>query len=147
MHRIRWARAFVLVTLTTGAGRATAQQSTLESDEVMKYRLTNAGLAKFTQAVRNLNAAATRDPSAFHDDSSLGDEPTLDELARAYDRRPVLRQAITSARFTSREFVLFWLSLVGAGLGRSWWSSPVGTSCRRVRRARMSCSINGTPPK
>jgi len=105
--------------LALAAATVVAVPLPAQSDEetLARYRLTEATLAKFTQASRNLIAAATADPSAREPESE-GDNPhTIADMAAAYDRHPALKRAITSAGMTTREFTTFVLSMLQAGMG------------------------------
>jgi len=96
-----------------------------QSDEqtLARYRLTEATLAKFAQASRNLAAAAKANPSLLkeQDDEQDGDETaeSLAQMAALYDRHPAFKQAITSAGLTTREFATFVMSMFQAGLAAS----------------------------
>ena len=89
-----------------------------QSDEetLARYRLTEATLAKFTQASRNL-VAAVADPTVRREQGEDPGPHTIAEVAAAYDRHPAMQRAITSAGMTTREFTTFVLSMLQAGMG------------------------------
>jgi len=89
-----------------------------QSDEetLARYRLTEATLAKFTQASHNLIAAVAADPTAHDQDDEDETRRTIAAMAAAYDRQPALKRAITSAGMTPREFTIFVLSMLQAGM-------------------------------
>jgi hypothetical protein len=113
---------------TTGvallAPSAAVAQEFSDSDtrEIANYALTEAGLAKYTQAVQNLDAVADQLPSACDDDS----EQSLDELVARIDTIPAVRAAIHSAGLTAREYVVFTFSLFQNGLAAWAVSQPGG---------------------
>lgn len=96
-----------------------------QSDEqtLARYRLTEATLAKFAQATHNLVAAAKANPSVLKEQDEEQDDDekveTLADMAAVYDRHPVLKQAITGAGLTTREFATFVMSMFQAGLAAS----------------------------
>lgn len=94
--------------------------SAQSDEEVMKrYRLTEAGLARFTQASRNLIAAAKANPALFKERTGDDEETveTIAEIAALYDKYPPARRAITSAGLTTREYAIFLMSMAMAGMG------------------------------
>jgi hypothetical protein len=91
-----------------------------QSDEetLARYRLTDAALAKFTRASRNFIAAGKANPALLEPRDKDDDESaeTIAQIAAIYDRHPPLRQGITSAGLTTREFATFMLAMFQAGM-------------------------------
>ena len=82
-----------------------------DSQEVGRYALTDAGLAKFVKAVDGLRGLAGQIASCDEESArSIADQ------AAAIDRVPAAKAAIQSAGLTTREFVVFSLSLLQTGM-------------------------------
>jgi hypothetical protein len=86
-----------------------------DTKAMQSYRLTDAGFAKYVQATRNMVQVAKQHPEIASDEKDT-DPKSLADMAAVYDRHPQLKHAITSAGMSSREFVLFSLSLFQAGM-------------------------------
>jgi hypothetical protein len=114
-----------------------------QSDEqtLARYRLTEAALAKFTQASRNFIAVATADSQALGEQDEGENSRNIAEIAALYDRHPALKRAITSAGMTSREYVTFLMSMFQAGMaawlveqqGGKFDNVPAGTPHENIR--------------
>jgi hypothetical protein len=94
-----------------------------QSDEetLARYRLTEATLVKFTQAARNFIAVAKADSTTGEEEEDEDESPkSLAAVAALYDRHPAMKQAITSAGMTTREFTTFMMSMFQAGMAA--WS-------------------------
>jgi hypothetical protein len=110
--------AFVLASgvrplLAQGGGTPDADTKAMQS-----YRLTEASFSKYKQATRNMMEAARQHPEIAKAEEDK--EPTsLAEMAAIYDRHPPLKKALASAGLSSREYVLFTLSLFQAGMAAS----------------------------
>jgi hypothetical protein len=101
-------------------------------DEILaRYRLTEAGLVKFTQASRNFIAIAKADSAALEQQSEDSDGMTLAQMAALYDGHPGLKRAITSAGMTTREYVTFIMSMFQAGMG-AWMVEQQGGKFDKV---------------
>lgn len=86
-------------------------------DEILaRYRLTEAGLVKFTQASRNFIAVAKADSAALEQRSEDSDGMTIAQIAALYDGHHGLKRAISSAGMTTREYVTFVMSMFQAGM-------------------------------
>jgi hypothetical protein len=88
-------------------GFAAAQDR--DTQEVQKYTLTDAGLAKYSQATKKLAAL----PGGDCDDD---DSQSIDDAAAKLNASPGAKTAIQSAGLTPREYVLFSFSLLHSGL-------------------------------
>jgi uncharacterized Zn finger protein len=89
-----------------------------QSDEetLSRYRLTEAGLAKFAQASRNFVAVAKADSQALEEQAEDASPKSIADLAALYDGHPRLKRAISSAGMTTREYVTFMMSMFQAGM-------------------------------
>jgi hypothetical protein len=98
-----------------------AAQNAADAAALAEYRLTDDGLAKFSQATRNLGAAVAADPGLEERmDRKSRDDATIAETAAIYDSEPAVRKAVEDADLTSSEYVTFVYSLAQAAMGA--WS-------------------------
>ncbi len=108
-----------LAVAAAGVGLCAAPLGAQSDEETLaRYRLTEAAFAKFSQAARNLIAAAKADPATFREKEGDGDETaeSIAELAAFYERHPTLKRAINAAGMTTREYTIFTLSMFEAGM-------------------------------
>jgi len=106
------------------ASVAAAQSDDPDIKEINAYRLSEAKLAKFVQASRNLVAAVDANPELKSGELQK-ENPSLGEMAAFYDSKPPVKRAINSAGMTSREYVTFMLSMFQAGM-MSWAAKQPG---------------------
>jgi len=97
-----------------------------DSQEVMRYTLTDAGLAKYTKASQNLAALPGGPPGCAKDDDSDSDSNSIAELAGKLDSTPGAKAAVQSAGMTSREYIVFSMSLLQNGLAAWALQQPGG---------------------
>lgn len=110
------AAAVALAMAALPAGSA-AQGQDPDARTLAAYRLSEATLTRFAAASRNLAAAArVAGDTLGEDDEDDGGAETIADIAAFYDRHPPLRQAIAGAGLTSREYVIFMLTLFQAGM-------------------------------
>jgi hypothetical protein len=105
-----------------------------DTQEIVAYVLTDAALAKYIKATKNLAAL----PGSKPGDCDAGDDSmSLAEMTAAFDGVPGVKAAIQSAGMTTREYVVFMWSLLHNGLA-AWGISqpggklPAGTSKANV---------------
>ncbi|MFZ2507667.1 MAG: hypothetical protein WAW79_04215 [Steroidobacteraceae bacterium] len=102
-----------------------------DTQEVMAYTLTEAGLAKYVQATRNLAEL----PETCDEDDS--DSQSIDQSVAKLNAHPAAKAAVQSAGMTTREYVVFSWSIIHNGL-TAWALSqpggklPAGTSKANV---------------
>jgi len=113
----------VCASILLAAPLAVAQDR--DSQEISAYVLTDAGLAKYKQAAKNLAALPTP-PSDGCDDDDGTDSQSLDEVSARFNATPGVRSAIQSAGMTTREYVVFTFSLFQNGLAAWALSQPGG---------------------
>jgi hypothetical protein len=101
---------------------ATAQAG--DAQEVGRYVLSNAGLAKYKQATQKLSAIGVGD--CGQDDGDDSDAPSISAAAAKIDANPAARSAIQSAGMTSREFIVFGMSMLQSGLAAWGMDQPGG---------------------
>jgi hypothetical protein len=127
----RGTAAIVLVAVAASAlpARARAQKTQADADmEALKnYRLTEAAMAKYIKASQNLVTLVKSKPEwAKNIEKSQNDNASFADIAAFYDKIPPVRQALSSAGMSSREFVLFTFSMFQAGMGAWAMSQPGG---------------------
>jgi hypothetical protein len=120
-RRIAGAIFAALTILLTEPRLASAQDA--DANEVLRYTLTETGLAKYTEATKKLAALPDEGVDACDDDDAEG--ASLDEMAARLDALPGAKAAIQSADMTSREYVLFSMSLLQNAVG-AWAASQPG---------------------
>jgi hypothetical protein len=123
-RRLSALSAFAVAFLFFGAGEAWAEDGDADASRLAEYRLTDEGLANFTQASRNLAMAVKADPG-LENSVEATDDATIEEMAALYDSHPVVRKAIESADMTSAEYVTFMYSMIQAGMA-AWMVEEYG---------------------
>lgn len=95
-----------------------------DAKEVADYVLTDAGLAKYTQAVHKLQPVKEQLPQDCE-----GDEQTksLNDLVARLDGVPAVKSAMKGAGMTSREYLLFAFSVFQNGMAVWALDQPGGT--------------------
>ena len=119
---IQLAKTFaVTVTIAlTAPGVAVANDK--DAREVAAYVLTDAGLAKFTQATQKLSAM----PGACANQDDDGSSPqSIDQTVAKMNAVPGAQAAIQSAGLTTREYVVFMWSVIHNGMA-AWAASQPG---------------------
>jgi hypothetical protein len=131
--RIQLANAFaVAATIALGAtGVASANDK--DTREVAAYVLTDAGLAKFTQATAKL--AAVPGACAKQDDDGSNSQ-TIDQTVAKMNAVPGAQAAIQSAGMTTREYVVFMWSMLQSGMS-AWAQSQSGKLPAGVSQANV----------
>jgi len=102
-----------------------------DEETLARYRLTEAGLVKFTQASRNFIAVAKADSAALEQQSEDSDGQTIAQIAALYDGHPGLKRAVSSAGMTTREYVTFMMSMFQAGMA-AWLVEQQGGKFDKV---------------
>lgn len=107
------------------AAPASAQQGGAgDTKEISGYRLTDAGLAKYTQATRNLESVAKAGQDACEsDDDENG--VTIDQAVAKLNATAGAAAAVKAAGMTPREYVVFSMAVFQSGLA-SWALSQPG---------------------
>jgi hypothetical protein len=110
-------------------------QGERDAQEVSHYVLTEAGLAKYAQAVHNLGAQVKSLPGACADSEAA---KSLNDIAARMDAVPQIKAAMSSAGLSSREYLVFSFSLLQNGmaawvLAQPGGKLPPGTSMANVK--------------
>jgi len=158
---VLWVAAGFTLLLSLSAGA----QSNANSDtrEINNYRLTDAALAKYTQAQRQVDALARQasggcDDDEDHDaddDDDSANGATIDQMVAKLDATAGVREAIKSAGMTTREFAVFSMSVFQAGLadwalGQPGGKLPPGVAMENVnfyRKHQAALQGLGESPK
>lgn len=109
-----------------------------DSQEVMRYTLTEAGLAKYTKAAQNLSALPGGGPgNCEHDDDSDSESNSISDLAARLDAVPGAKSAVQSAGMSSREYIVFSMALLQNGLAAWALQQPGGKLPPGVNKANV----------
>jgi hypothetical protein len=93
-----------------------------DTDEISRYKLTEAGLVRYTEATRNLGSLAKgkSDSCASDGEDDVAETgASLDAAVARLESIDGARPAIQSAGMTTREYVVFSWSVLQSGLA-SW---------------------------
>jgi hypothetical protein len=115
-------RSILIALMLVLPALAAAQDS--DTQEINRYVLTDAGLAKYTQATQKLSALGAAGCEAEGGDDS--DTGSLSAAVANIDANPAAKAAIQSAGMTSREFIVFGMSMLQAGLAAWGLDQPGG---------------------
>ena len=105
------------------AGVAAAQDR--DAQEVTSYVLTDAGLAKYARATKNMAALPAQASNACDEEES-SDSQSLDQVVAKFNATPGFRAAIQSGGMTTREYVVFFMSVFHNGMAAWALTQPGG---------------------
>jgi hypothetical protein len=125
--------AFTL-TLLAPAVAGAQNFSDRDTNEFAGYVLTDAGLAKYTQAVRKLQPL--KEQLAQDCDHDEGPQ-SLNAVAAQMDEVPGVKSALKAAGMTSREYLLFSFSVFQNGMAAWALQQPGGTLPPGIKMANM----------
>ncbi|MGQ0428626.1 MAG: hypothetical protein ACT4UQ_01650 [Gammaproteobacteria bacterium] len=100
---------------------ATVVSQDRDTQEIQRYVLTDAALAKYKVATTKLAALP---PGGCDEDD---DTPSIAAVVAKLDAMPAARAAITSAGMTTREYIVFSFSIVHNAMASWALSQPGGT--------------------
>jgi hypothetical protein len=121
----------IVASLAIAAAQSPAFAQDRDTREVSAYVMTEAGLARYTQATENL--AAVPDTGCA---DSASDEMSIDDQAAQIDAAPGAAAAIRAAGMTTREYVVFSWSLLQTGLA-VWGQEQSGTLPADANKANV----------
>jgi hypothetical protein len=78
-----------------------------DEQEIKNYVLTDAGLAKYSQAARQLAMMDAAQTGACEESEDGEDAQSISDVVAKMDRYPAAKNAITSAGMSTREYVVF----------------------------------------
>lgn len=119
-----------------------------DAQEISRYALTDAVLAKYENAVNKLRPLARQAASCEEDEAGA---ESISEMAARMDRVPAVKAAIQSAGLTTREWVLFSFATLQTGMA-VWAQEQGGALPPDVSRAnadfyrRNRAKIEGIAP-
>lgn len=133
-HRVLGALTLALILPVTASAD--------DEQEIRNYVLTDAGLAKYTQAARQLATLPDDRARACEDE---GDVESISEMVAKLDGYPAAKSAIQSAGLTSREYVVFSFALLQTGLAvwgadQAGGTPPPGTSAANMAWYRKNAA-------
>jgi hypothetical protein len=132
---IRAVTVAVALALLTPAWVGAQNLADRDTNEIAGYVLTDAGLAKYTQAVRKLQPLKEQ----LQQDCDREDVPdSLNGMAARMDRVPAVKSALKATGMTSREYMVFSLSLFQNGLAAWALEQPGGTLPPGVKMANVN---------
>lgn len=108
-----------------------------DEQEIRNYVLTDAGLAKYSQAARQLAVMDTAQTGACEESEGGDDAQSISDVVARMDRHPAAKNAITSAGMTTREYVVFSFALLQTGLA-VWGAEQTGGQAQGVSAANVA---------
>jgi hypothetical protein len=124
--------ALALLAPPVAAGQNLADR---DAKEVANYVLTDAALAKYTQAVRGLQPFMGQLPQDCDGDEN---PKSLNDTAAQMDGVPQVKSALKRAGMTSREYLLFSWSVFQSGMAAWALDQPGGQLPPGVKEANVS---------
>jgi hypothetical protein len=97
-----------------------------DEQEIQNYVLTDAGLAKYSRAARQLAVMDAEQTGACEESEDGDDAQTISDVVAKMDRHPAAKNAITSAGMNTREYVVFSFALLQTGLAAWAVDQPGG---------------------
>lgn len=95
--------------------------------EISAYKLTEAGLARYTQATEKVAAVESSTPGRCADDEDDdGNAKSIDQVVASLDANAKVRSAIQSTGMSSREYVVFAMAVFQAGMAAWALDQPGG---------------------
>ena len=131
---------FVRIAAIVAAGvlvHSGAQAQTADAQEISRYALTEAGLAKYSQAARNLAALPGFAEDACKEDEDTSNPESIAELAAQLDAMPGARGAVQAAGMTSREYVVFMMALLQGAMAGWALDQPGGKLPAGISQANV----------
>ena len=108
-----------------------------DEQEIKNYVLTDAGLAKYSQAARQLAAMDAAQTGACEESEDGEDAQSISDVVAKFDRYPAAKNAITSAGMTTREYVVFSFALLQTGLA-VWGAEQTGGQATAASAANVA---------
>jgi hypothetical protein len=146
MMKLDRVHAFLLTAVSVAllAPAVSVAQGTADRDarEISSYVLTEEGVAKFARVSTNLGALAEQFAANCDDDNADDDEggdnaSSLDDMVARINAVPGAQAAIQSAGMTTREYVVFSMSLFQSGVAAWALSQPGGTLPPGISKANV----------
>ena len=134
-HGIHSALILAMLFALLGPQASTAENfQDRDTREITSYVLTEAGLTKYIQATKNLDALAKK----IHSDCDADDEAkSLNDFVARVNAIPGVQAAVQSAGMTTREYVVFMFSLFQNGMAAWALDQPGGKLPPDVSKANV----------
>ena len=129
LHRILGALALALFLPVIAAAD--------DEQEIQNYVLTDAGLAKYSQAARQLATMDAKQTGACEESEDSEEAQSISDVVAKFDRYPAAKSAITSAGMTPREYVVFAFALLQTGLA-VWGAQQSGGQAAGASAANVA---------
>ncbi len=120
--------SWLAITLALAWFPSSATLADADAREISAYRLTDAGLQRYSHAVRNVSKLEGQAPGACGDDDDDDGEnvTSIDAAVARLVSTPGVVEALRSAGMPPREFVVFSMSVLQAGLAAWALEQPGG---------------------
>ena len=128
-HRVLGALTLALILPVTASAD--------DEQEIRNYVLTDAGLAKYSQAARKLAVMDAAQTGACEESEDGEDAQSISDVVAKFDRYPAAKSAITSAGMSTREYVVFSFALLQTGLA-VWGADQSGGQAQGVSAANVA---------
>ncbi|MBW3655569.1 MAG: hypothetical protein KY444_05655 [Gemmatimonadetes bacterium] len=126
-----------LAAVAADVSPAAAQPEKLVTGELSRYRLTSEGLQKFLLATQALDALEDSELKLREQlEDGVEDDVDLVRVAAAFDTEPQIRNAISGAGLTSREYLTFMFSIIQA-----MFTAGMLEMCAETALAEMENSV------
>jgi hypothetical protein len=135
MPKLRLAKSMIAAAALALGVSGPAAANDDDHREVSSYVLTEAGLAKYTRAARNL--ATIPGACAADKDAPDGASQSIDGMVAKIDAMPGAKAAIQSAGLQPREYVLFSFSMIQSAMSAWAVSQPGGKLPPGVSQANV----------
>lgn len=108
-----------------------------DTQEINSYVLTDAGFARYTKAAQALGALRKQLSADCDDDS--GDNPkSLDQIVAKFNSVPGVKAALQGAGMTTREYIVFSMSIFQTGMASWGLSQPGGKLLPGISMANVN---------
>ncbi len=97
-----------------------------DTSEIQRYVLTEAALAKYVQATKNLGALTGQRTGCDDEEDDDSDSQSIDQMVATLNAQPGASAAVRSAGMSAREYVVFSMSLLQNGLAAWAVGQPGG---------------------
>ena len=129
------ALAAMAVALLASTASVADGQADRDSKEISNYVLTEATLAKYTQATHSLQRLLKNSAAACSDDSE--NAKSLDAMAAKVNAVPDAKTAMQAAGISAREYMVFSMSLLQNGIAAWALDQPGGKLSPGIQMANV----------
>ena len=119
VRSLGWVPAVALLAMVVSVPAWAQSSGAADAKEISAYKLTAAGLARYTQASHKLADLARSSGAACDDDDGDEDAQTIDQAVAKLNATPGAAAALKASGMTPREFIVFSMAVFQAGM-TSW---------------------------